>query len=155
MKNNKYTLLDVEFVGSITNEDEATINHNAYILQDVLDRLEELEERVDRLTKPLDDLRFKMDCGNCKKSPWNVNDEGDCSSCLTGHSNEFEPKESDAEKKLKQIKELTDLYETTMEWGCNDYSKCLFANAIYACMHPEEEYFQHCIDEFKNHLIEK
>lgn len=58
-------------------------------------------------------------------------------------------------QQLKQIKELTDLYETTMEWGCNDTAKALFANAIYACMHPEEEWFQHCIDEFKNHLIEK
>ena len=146
MRNNKYTLLDVEFVGSITNEDGATINHNAYILQDVLDRLEELEESVDRLTNP-------RDCGHCKKSPWDANDEGDCSSCLTGHSNEFEPKESDAEKKLKQIKELTDLYETTMEWGCNDHAKCLFANAIYACMHPEKEWFQECIGDFIKEIV--
>ena len=54
-------------------------------------------------------------------------------------------------KQLKQIKELTDLYETTMEWGCNDNAKCQFANAVYACMHPDEKYFQHCIDKFKNY----
>lgn len=58
-------------------------------------------------------------------------------------------------KQFKQIKKLTDLYETTMEWGCNDEAKALFANAIYACIYPEKKWFQECIDEFKNYLLEK
>lgn len=56
-------------------------------------------------------------------------------------------------KQLKQIKELTDLFETTMDWGCNDEVKCSFANAIYACINPEKEYFQHCIGDFIKEIV--
>lgn len=34
----------------------------------------------------------KPDCGNCKKSPYNINEAGECYLCWHGYSNKFESK---------------------------------------------------------------
>ena len=58
------------------------------------------------------------------------------------------------EETLKKIQRLTDLYETTFDWGCNDESTAMYANAIYACMHPELDYWQHSIEDFEQHILD-
>ena len=60
------------------------------------------------------------------------------------------PKQSMVEK----IKRLSQLYEKTFEWGCNDGAKELFADAVYACLHPEDDCWQECITEFEQYMMD-
>ena len=55
--------------------------------------------------------------------------------------------------KMDKIEDLTKLFEKTMEWGCNDRAKCLYAQAVYAIV-SEDDIYEECIDEFKDYMLE-
>ena len=53
MTDNKYKSKDVNFIGTITDSSETIINHNGRILQDALDRIEQLEKENEVMKKIL------------------------------------------------------------------------------------------------------
>lgn len=56
-------------------------------------------------------------------------------------------------EKIEQLNKLTDLFEKTFDWGCNDGIRDLYANAVYAVI-SENEIFEECIDKFKDYMLE-
>ena len=54
---------------------------------------------------------------------------------------------------LEKIKELTNMYAQTLEWGCNDRAKYLYANAIHAVV-SENDTYEECIQEFVDYMHE-
>lgn len=51
------------------------------------------------------------------------------------------------------LKTFTRLFEQTMEWGCNDRAKCLYANAVYSIV-SDNEIFKECEQEFLDYMHE-
>lgn len=56
-------------------------------------------------------------------------------------------------EKNEKLNKLTNLFEKTFDWGCNDRAKVLYANAVYAVI-SENKIFEECIDEFKEYMLE-
>lgn len=55
--------------------------------------------------------------------------------------------------KLDKIENFTYLFEQTLDWGCNDMAKCLYANAVYSVITGKENY-KECEQEFKDYMYE-
>lgn len=58
-----------------------------------------------------------------------------------------------SEDKIEKLNKLTDLFEKTFDWGCNDTASDLYAYAVYAVISGNEIY-EECIDKFKIHMLE-
>lgn len=56
-------------------------------------------------------------------------------------------------EKIEKLNSLTNLFEKTFDWGCNDTARDLYANAVYAVV-SGNEIFEECIDKFKDYMLE-
>lgn len=52
-----------------------------------------------------------------------------------------------------KLKSFTHLFEQTLEWGCNDRAKCLYANAVYSVISGKKIY-KECEQEFLDYMRE-
>lgn len=55
--------------------------------------------------------------------------------------------------KIKKLEQLTNLFEKTFDWGCNDTARDLYANAVYAVV-SGNEIFKECVEQFEEHVLE-
>lgn len=56
-------------------------------------------------------------------------------------------------EKIEKLNRLTDLFEKTFDWGCNDKAKDLYANVLYAVIRGDKIYEEY-IEEFKDYMLE-
>ena len=57
----------------------------------------------------------------------------------------------DYENREEELKRLTNLFEKTFDWGCNDTARALYANAVYAII-SGNEIFEQCIEDFEDSI---
>ena len=55
--------------------------------------------------------------------------------------------------KIKKLEQLTNLFEKTFDWWCNDTARDLYANAVYAVV-SGNEIFKECVEQFEEHVLE-
>ena len=55
---------------------------------------------------------------------------------------------------LKKMERLSNIFEKTFDWGCNDEAQALYANAMYSCVHPDDTAFSDAIEMFEQHMID-
>ena len=54
-------------------------------------------------------------------------------------------------EKIEKLNKLSNLFEKTFDWGCNDNARDLYTNAVYAVI-SEKKVWEGCVEEFTDFM---